>query len=224
MNKRYSVGLTVLLATACVVISCGDDIVNGFTPFDIYGRVVYRPPFIGSFAEFYIYHDGEPATDALITVASDSIPLVNSSLGHYSKIMTVEIGDTLEYSIDSQFGSSSGTLVIPDTTGIILPAQYDTLRFGEITTVVWREELSADGYFVYLDDQDGFVAALTDIRVDTSAVLPGTEIVSGGNKNIWVEVLRGDVIRTTTPAGRTLPLGVFASAGNYREVYISLSR
>lgn len=224
MEKRISITVTVLLAIACVVFSCGDDIVDGFTPFDIYGRVVYRPPFIGSFAEFYIYHDGEPVSDALITVALDSIPLVNSSLGHYSKMMTVEIGDTLEYSIDSQFGSSSGILVIPDTTGIILPVQYDTLRFGEIVAVVWREELSADGYFVYLGGQDGFVAAVTETRVDTSTVLPGTEIVSSGNKNIWVEVLRGDVIRATTPAGRTLPLGVFASAGNYREVYISLSR
>ncbi len=224
MEKRISITVTALLTIACVALSCGDDIVDGFTPFDIYGRVVYRPPFIGSFAEFYLYHDGEPVTDALITVGSDSIPLVNSSLGYYSKMMTVEIGDTLEYSIESQFGSSSGILVIPDTTEIVSPVRYDTLHFGTSTTVVWLEEISADGYFVYLDDQDGFVAAVTETRIDTSAVLPGSEIVNGGNKNLWVEVLRGDVIRATTPAGRTLPYGVFASAGNYREVYISLSR
>ncbi|MEE9554194.1 MAG: hypothetical protein V3W18_07845 [candidate division Zixibacteria bacterium] len=63
-----------------------------------------------------------------------------------------------------------------------------------------------------------------ETRIDTSATIPGIEIISGGNRNLWVEVLRGDVIRVTTPAGRTLPLGVFASAGNYREVYVSLSR
>ena len=209
---------------ACAALSCGDKAVSDYGVFDIYGRVVYRPPFVGSMAEFYLYHDGQPATDAVITVDSDSIPLVNSSLGHYSKTLAVEIGDTLSYSIDSQYGSSSGTLIIPDTTEIISPVQYDTLRFGDNATVVWREEIFADGYFVYLDDQDGYMAAVSETRNDTSATLPGTAIVNGGNKNLWVEVLRGDVIRSTTPDGRNLPLGVFGSAGNYREVYVSLSR
>ncbi|MEE9554195.1 MAG: hypothetical protein V3W18_07850, partial [candidate division Zixibacteria bacterium] len=99
---RYSVGLTVLLAIACVALSCGDKATDNYGEFDIYGRVVYRPPFVGSMAEFYIYHDGEPATDALITVDSDTIPLVNSLLGHYSKLMMIEMGDTLDYSVDSQ--------------------------------------------------------------------------------------------------------------------------
>jgi hypothetical protein len=222
MEKRHAAVLTVLLATACVFLSCGDGIIDGFTPFDIYGRVVYRPPFFGSFAEFYVYHDGQPATDALITVESDTIPLVSERLGHYSKAMAFEMGDTLEYSVESAFGSSQGSLIIPDTTEIISPAQDDTLQFGTEFTSDWRPVISSDGYYVYLENQGGFVALVEESRFDTSAVIPGDEFIEGGADYLWVETLSGDVVKNITPDGRVMPLGVFGAAGNYREVYISL--
>jgi len=207
---------------ACVALSCGDKARDGFLPFEVYGRVVWRPPLFGSAAEFYIYHDGQPVTDAQITVGLDTIPLVNAASGYYSKALTIAIGDTLDYSVESPIWSSQGTVVIPDTTEILCPVQNDTLRSGIDFTARWRNVFMASGYFVFIDDQDGLSAEVMESRFDTSAVLPGIEIINGGNKYFWVEVLGGDVLRRTAPDGRILPSGVVGAAGNYREVYISL--
>ncbi len=223
MSKYLIVGACFSLATACV-FSCGDKAANNFGAFDIYGRVVYRPPFVGSVAEFFIYHDGLAADDALILVESDTIPLVIPSRGYYSKALAFEMGDTLGCSVQSQYGTWSGILVIPDTTEIVEPAWNDTVYYGVDLAVTWREELSADGYYVLFEDQAGGMTAVKETRIDTSVMLPGTEIASGGNKILWVEALRGDVVGSITPNARILPLGVLASAANYRQVYVSLSR
>ena len=224
MKKSYLTTLICFTVLTCLALSCGDKTKDGLLPFEVYGRVVWRPPFYGSDAEFYIYHDGQPATDALIIVRADTVPLVNSALGRYSKGMNIGIGDSLDYSIISQFGSSSGSLFIPDTVEIVSPMAYDTLHFGSDFTAIWHEILFADGYFVYLENQDGFAAAVSEARFDTSAILNGINIANGGIDYLWVETLSGYVIRGITPDGRTLPKGVFGTAGNYREIYVSLSR
>lgn len=224
MKGRYFLKLTLFLTTACVIFACGDNSTDQYGAFDIYGRIVNRPPEIGSSAEFYLYHDGEPAGDAIILVRNDTIPLAVASQGYYSKQMTIDLGDTLAYSVDSQWGTSSGTVIIPDTAEIIRPLQLDTLLYGSDFTARWREVFTGDGYFAYLQNQSGLVAAVGETRIDTSTTFRGYDIVYGGSDNFWVEVLSGLVVRGVTPDGRTMPKGIFGAAANYREVYISLSR
>lgn len=209
---------------ACLGLTCKDNTVDGFLPFGVYGRLVYNVGLYAPTAEFYIYHGGDAVTDAIITVEADTIPLVNASRGYYSKEMAFATGDTLEYSVSSSFGTSAGSVVIPDTAEIVSPMAGDTLRFGFGFDVDWQRAPWADGYFVYLDNQEGLVAAVTETSFDTSATLSGADMINSGIDNIRVEVLRGQFYRGQTPDDRILPEGVVGAAGNYREIYISLSK
>jgi len=224
MKRGHLLKLTLALAIACVGLTCSDNATDSYGTIDFYGRIIYRPPFVGSNAEFYFFHNGEAYSDAIIAVENDTIPLVNSGSGYYSMEIAAQIGDTLVYSVDSPIWTSQGTVIIPDTSEIIQPIEGDTLRTGVNCSVVCRFNTGADGYFFYLDGQDGFAAEIGQTAFDTSAVLNGFDIVNGGSTYLWIESLRGVFNKRVAPNGMILPLGVVGAAGNYREVYVSLSR
>lgn len=209
---------------AISLLSCGDKATDDYGVFDVYGRVVYRPALFASSAEFYIYNNGEAVTGAIITVEEDVIPLVDSASGYYSLPLEIEIGDTLEYSVSSEFGSLYGNLIIPDTAQIIQPLEGDTLLFGLDFPASWQRASEADGYYSYLENQAGFVAAVTEIYFDTTAILPGEYFFESGFDIFWLEALSGNIVRGVTPGGRILPRGVVSSAASFREVYIDFAR
>jgi hypothetical protein len=203
-------------------LSCGNSATEEQGQFDLYGRIVYRPLFYGSSAEFFVYSQGSPVTDALITVESDTVPLVNSDEGYYSAPLDVEVGDTLVYSVVSASGSSAGDVVIPDTTSIISPDEGDTLITGFDFSVVWRRATDADGYFVSLENQTGLVAEVVESYFDTTVTVSGENLFTTGTDNLWVETLKGSVSAGVTPFGRKLPWGVYGSAATVREVFVDL--
>ncbi len=209
---------------AISLLSCGDKTTEDYGVFDVYGRVVYRPPLFASSAEFYIYNNGQAVTGAFITVGGNIVPLVDTSSGYYSLPLQIEMGDTLEYSVSSEFGSLYGNLIIPDTAQIIRPLESDTLLFGSDFSASWHRAVGADGYYSYLENQAGFVAAVTETYFDTTAILPGENFFGSGFDIFWLEALSGNIIRGITPDGRIFPRGVVGSAAGFREVYIDFVR
>jgi hypothetical protein len=221
------VSLFALLITAGLAVSllsCGEETTEAFGFFDAYGRVVYRPAFFGSMAEFYVYSNGVAVTDAMIIVDYITIPLVDTAAGYYGGFMEISIGDTVEYSIDSEFGFLDGILVIPDTAVIINPSENDTLLFGSDITATWQRAVDADGYYTYLENQLGFVAAVTETYFDTTATLPGSSFIESGADIFWVEALNGPIVEALRPDGRRVPRGVVGAAGNFREVFVNFAR
>jgi hypothetical protein len=212
--------IAILAASFLLSISCGDKATEEQGEFDLYGRIVYRSLLFGSSAEFFVYSQGLPVTDALITVESDTVPLVNGDEGYYYAPLDIFIGDTLSYSVVSASGSSAGDVVIPDTTSIVSPDEGDTLITGFDFSVVWRRTTGADGYFISLENQAGLVAEVVESYFDSSVVVTGENLFITGVDNLWVEVLSGNVSSGVTPFGRRLPWGVFGSAGSIREVFV----
>ena len=222
-TRVTSIALVVMAGTAISILSCADRATDGYDVFDVYGRVVYRPPLYTSSADFHIYSNGEAVTGAIITVEENVIPLVDSASGYYSLLLEIEIGDTLEYSVSSEFGSLYGSVIIPDTAQIIQPLEGDTLLFGLAFPASWQRVSEADGYYSYLENQAGFVAAVTEIYFDTTAILPGEYFFESGFDNFWLETLTGNIVKGFMPDGRILPRGVVGSAASYREVYIDFA-
>lgn len=216
--------LLIVALTAIGLLSCAEQATDDYGAFDVYGRVVYRPPLFLSSAEFYVYNNGEAVTAANITVEDYIIPLVDTASGYYSLPLEIEIGDTLEYWVSSEFGSIYGDLVIPDTAQIILPLEGDTLLFGADFSASWQRALGADGYYSYLENQAGFVAEVVETYFDTTAILPGEYFFESGFDIFWLEVLSGDFARGVMPDGRVSPRGVVGSSAGFREVYIDFAR
>jgi len=204
--------------------SCDNRSTDNSGQFDVYGRIVYIPLITeSSFTEFYIFHSGRPVINAQISVATHSVPLVDQANGRYRFEFDFGIGDTLAYSIDSEYGSSQGNVIIPDTVSIIRPLPLDTIPNGADYSVVWHRKIGVDGYFVYLQNQNGYATALTESDIDTTVVLDGHNIFNPGNDRLWVEALFGVFSSTAAPNGMNLPRGVVGAAGNYREVYVSFA-
>lgn len=214
------------MAFACLIlaISCNDKSTNGQGPFDIFGRILYRPFLAGSpSAEFHLYHNGSPITDAIITVRGDTIPLMDASHGYYGKNMNFRIGDTLSYVVTSEFGSAHGDVIIPDTTSIIRPISQDTLFPGANFAVSWHQLYTVDGYFVHLQNQNGLNARILENRTDTTAFFSGDSLINFGTDSIWVETLRGSFYDEAAPGGFHMPKGVVGAAGSFREVFVSFT-
>lgn len=214
----------IMAGTAISFLSCGDKTTDDYGVFDVYGRVVYRPPLFASSAEFYIYNNGQAVTGAFITVGENVVPLVDTSSGYYSLPLQIEMGDTLEYSVSSEFGSLYGNLIIPDTAQIIRPLESDTLLFGSDFSASWQRASGADGYYSYLENQAGFVAVVTETHFDTTAILPGDGFFESGFDRFWLETLNGYFVGRVAPDGRIFPCGVVGSAASFREVYIDFAR
>lgn len=223
-TKVVSIALVIIAGMAIGLLSCGEETTGAFGFFDVYGRVVYRPVFYGSIAEFYVYNNGAAVSDAVITVDGLFVPLVDSAEGYYGRLLDIAVGDTLEYSVDSEFGFSDGNIIIPDTVAIIRPAEDDTLLFGADFTATWRRAGGADGYYVYLENQLGFVAAVTETYFDTTVILSGGNFIESGIDIFWVEVLNGSIIEVTRPDGRRVPQGVVGAAGKFRNVYVDFGQ
>jgi hypothetical protein len=196
--------------------------------FDVYGRIIYRP-FASTLptAEFHLFHEGKGITDAIITLqysgspTRDTIPLMDSTGGVYSSGFPARIDDTLSYSIKSQYGTQDGIVIIPDSVLIIRPLEFDTLTTGgEFPTIWHRGSSQVDGYFVYLEGQGGFVAAVTISQFDTTNNFSGENVVEIGSDRFWVEAMRGPFSPGVMPNGRIMPKGVVGSAGTFRDVYV----
>lgn len=218
--------LTLFCITLFVLIiwlSCSTKPTDISGEFDVYGRMVYRPLIAGSSsADFYIFHKNEPVKDALILVANDTVPLVDTANGFYSRDMQVVIGESLYYSINSQYGTLQGAVVIPDTVSIIKPALYDSLITQSDMLAIWRRNSLSDGYYAYLERQEGFVAAITESQYDTTVELSRDNIIRFGLDRFWVENLNGYFSSVIAPSGRNMPKGVVGAAGNFRDIYVVL--
>jgi hypothetical protein len=212
-----------MAASTTGILSCGEEATRDYGSFDVYGRIVHRPPIFVSSAEFYIYSGGEAVADADITVDDDIIPLVDTASGYYRLPLEIEIGDTLQYSVSSVFGLLDGILVIPDTAQIIQPPEGDTLLFGSDFPASWQRIPEADGYYSYLENQAGLVAAVTESYFDTTAILPGEYFSESGFDRFWLEVLRGDFTGGVMPDGRIFPRGVVGSAASFRDVFVDFA-
>jgi hypothetical protein len=213
----------IFLVLFSLSYSCGDDSTGSNTGFQIFGRVVYRPLLTGpSIAVFYVFDNDQPVTDAEILVGADTVRHSQATDGYYRADVQISMGDTLKYSVHFQFGSDSGTVVIPDTVTIVTPA-FDTLNSGVGFYASWHSNLSAEGYFVYLENQGGYVAEVSETAYDTTAQLSGEYLLNIGADRFWVETLDGVFYRQTAPNGLVLPRGVVGAAGNFREVYIDFS-
>ena len=206
-------------------ISCGDKSTsptNG--AFDIFGRIVWRPPLIGlTRAEFYIFGNGQPITDAVISVKGNHVPHDTVDISHYSLDLAARIGDTLAYSITSASGTAQGTVIIPDTVNIIRPRQLDTLYTGIPFTAFWHRGVVIEGYYAHLTGQNGLVGQVTVSQIDTTVQFPGENIFNFGADTFWVETLNGLFDQAIAPNGRELPKGVVGAAGNYHLVYVNLN-
>lgn len=219
MSKQ--VGLTILLILVLLFMACSGDTSTGPGVFDVYGRMTYRPFAAGlPFAEFYLFHNGEPISGATITINSIDIPAILSESGHYYKEWNFRINDTLTYSINSEFGTEQGTVIIPDTVEILNPAAGETIYTGASFFANWHKGQYADGYFAYLKRQTNQVADVRESQIDTTANFSGQYIVDLGIDTLWVETLRGSFYAENAPNGKVLPKGVVGAAGNYRSVYI----
>jgi hypothetical protein len=226
LRKGLLLFILIAILGISLFYSCGDKSTDNQGPFVVFGRVIFRPILAGpSSAEFYLFHKGSPITTATILVRQDTIPLQNSHNGLYSRnLQNVRIGDTLDYSISSEYGSSQGTVIIPDTAFIIRPVRFDSLFPGAGFGVTWHPVSDANGYFVHLENQNGYIATVSEARTDTSVFFSGDSLVSFGVDSLWVETLKGAFFNDFTPDGIRLPEGVVGSAGNYREVYVNFPR
>jgi hypothetical protein len=204
-----------------LITGCGKDTSTGPGVFDVYGRMAYRPFTAGPpIAEFYLFHNGEPIPNATIMVNSIDIPAILSESGHYFKEMNFRIGDTLTYSINSDFGTEQGTVIIPDTVEILSPTAGASLYTGVSFSSLWRKGQFVDGYFAYLKHQTNQVAQVRESQIDTTAELPGQYILDLGIDTFWVETIKGSFYAEVAPNGKVLPKGVVGAAGNYRNVYV----
>jgi hypothetical protein len=138
-------------------------------------------------------------------------------------MINISIGDTVAYSVQSQYGTISGAVFIPDTVSIIYPWANDTLYYGVNFTATWHRNDLADGYFAYLENQDGLVADINELAYDTSSQFSGDYLLNLGGDRFWLETLSGVYDNEIAPNGMNLPLGVVGAAGNFREVYISFA-
>jgi hypothetical protein len=219
------IGLVTLALLALLLLSsCGGDESTQPGLFDVYGRIVNRPLVAGfSFAEFYIFHNGDPVTDALIIVRGDTVPMLNQQGGYYYRELDFHIGDSLNYSINSEFGSNAGSVVIPDSVGIITPLPSEVILAGSDYSAAWHRGDFIDGYFTYFKNQRGYAARVEEIAIDTTALFRGQKIVNLGVDTFWVETLKGSFFAETAPNGLILPRGVVGAAGNFRNVDIIIT-
>ena len=203
-------------------IDCGKDSSTGPGIFDVYGRMVNRPFVAGlSFADFYIFHNGEPVIDALIIVKGDTVPHLTTEAGRYYREMNFRIGDTLAYSINSQFGTEQGLVIIPDSTEIISPTAGTTLYTGTGFSALWHRGPYVDGYYAHLAHQSGYVGQVRETRIDTTSDFLGGNLLDIGVDTFWVETLKGAFNAETAPNGKTLPRGILGAAGTFRDVFVT---
>jgi len=206
------------------MLGCASDSTNTHGDFDIYGRIIWRPPLTGrSFAEFYLFHQEDGITDALILVDGDTIPEVSGE-GRYSAPLIFQIGDTLEYSIISTYGSATGSVIIPDTVQINRPTENDTLYTGINIFAAWNRGFQFDGYFAHLTNQDGFVASVRESVIDTTVEIGGQYVLNLGPDTFWVESLKGSFYDAYAPNVMNLPKGIVGASANFRRVNIEYAR
>jgi hypothetical protein len=216
--------IPLALFTLLLLASCGGEESTAPGLFDVYGRMVNRPLLAGlSFAEFYIFHNGDPVTDAMIIVRGDTVPMLSLEGGHYYHEMDFHVGDTLNYSINSEFGSDAGSVVIPDSVGIINPEPSEMILAGVDYSAIWHRGDFIDGYFAYFKNQRGYAARVEEIAIDTTTLFRGQNIVNLGVDTFWVETLKGSFFAETAPNGLILPRGVVGAAGNFRNVVIIIT-
>ena len=212
--------LLALVSMALIFFACATDSSTTHGEFDIYGRIVWRPPLTGrSLAEFYLFHNEDGIADASILVDGDTIPSASGE-GRYFAPLVFSLGDTLEYSIVSNYGSASGTVIIPDTVQINRPADNDTLYSGVNFFAAWNRGFQFDGYFAHLTNQDGFVSSVRESIIDTTVEIGGQYILNLGPDTFWVESLKGYFYDAYAPNGMNLPKGIVGASANYRRVYI----
>ncbi len=220
-RQSLAVGILMLIL---MTNSCSKKPTDQSRPFDVFGRIVFRPLLtIDSAAEFYVYSYGRAVTDAEIIVKQDTIPLSDAGAGYYTRPMQLQIGDTVSYSIRSEKGSLNGSVIIPDTASIIFPRYFDSLAIGVEFTAIWHLTPRADGFFAYLENQRGYVGAVTETYYDTTATLPAENSINIGHDRFWVETLSGAFSSAITPGNKIMPRGVVGAAGNSRDVYLYLS-
>jgi hypothetical protein len=195
--------------------------VSSNSGFEVFGRVIYKPALTGSSADIYLYYDGEPDLSGVIQVDTVSIPLVDSARGFYRSDLVIEIGDTLDYSISSLNGEMTGQVIIPDTVNILSPQNFDTFQIPCEIDMIWLRELTADGYFVYIEDQSRLFADIGRTHFDTVSIFVADDLIVPGEARVWVESLRGEFIDATTPSGYIIPKGMVGAAGAFRIVYIT---
>jgi hypothetical protein len=213
-----------LLLAGVFVFACASDSTNTHGDFDIYGRIIWRAPLTGrSLAEFYLFHKEDGITDALILVDGDTIPEVSVE-GRYAAPLIFNIGDTLEYSIVSTYGSATGSVIIPDTVQINRPTENDTLYTGINIFAAWNRGFQFDGYFAHLTNQDGFVASVRESVIDTTVEIGGQYVLNLGPDTFWVESLKGSFYDAYAPNGMNLPKGIVGASANFRRVNIEYAR
>ncbi len=216
--------LSLVFLGVLILTSCGNDATTGPGLFDVYGRIAFRPFETGqSLAEFYIFHNGEVVTDAIITVRSDTIPQIQGQAGHYFRSMNFRIGDTLSYSISSQFGVENGSVTIPDTIEIIRPLASEVIFSGVNYSALWHKVDFVDGYYAYFQHQNGYAAEVRELQIDTTAQFLGSNIINIGVDTFWVETLRGSFFAEVAPNGIIMPRGIVGAAGSFRNVDISIA-
>ena len=214
--------ITLLIGFLILTISCDDGIMDSGDEFQLYGRIVYRPDPGQSAAEFYIFNFNNAVNDAEILVKMDTLFLSDSIPGFYYSEISLEIGDTIDYSINSDFGARNGIVIIPDTVSILNPLENAMINFGEDFDADWNRGANADGYFVYLEYQDGLVADIVESFFDTTITISGERMQNPGYDRIWIESINGEYEVRETPFHTILPRGVVGAAGNFRNVEIVL--
>lgn len=221
-RQRFAI---IIFISIIMINSCAKKPTEQSRPFDVFGRIVFRPLLAGdSGAEFYVYANGRSVQDARIIVKQDTILLADSGAGYYTRPMAIQIGDTISYSIVSIHGTLNGNVIIPDTTSIIYPRDFDSLALGVEFTGVWHTTIQGNGFYAYLKNQRGYVGAVTETYFDTTATLPGENAINLGPDRFWVETLNGLFSNAVTPANMIMPRGVVGASGNFREVYLFLAK
>ncbi len=222
MNNRKTITrlfyLTSLAGLIITQLSCGDKVTDDPGGIEIFGRIVYWANYDSSSAEFYVYNNYNAVSDAIIILENDTIP--HSASGYYFSPLSINIGDAVTYSIGINSELFEGYVIVPDTASILIPEDYDTIFYNSDFTVEWQRTSTADGYYVYLEEQDGFVAAVVESHFDTSAVLPGENYLFSGLDRLWLESLNGAFESGITPGGRIMPQGIVASSANFRDVRV----
>ncbi len=215
--------LGIMFLAASLFFACGDKTTNSKSGFVAYGRVAWRPPLTGlSLAEFRVFNDGSPVTDAEIVVDGDTIREVPDQDGLYRRDFNFNIGDTISYSLSTLFGSAQGIAIIPDTVPIVRPSRHDTLGTSSAYSAVWHANRLYDGYYAYLSHQPFDVGAVSESALDTTLEFPGNNLIDIGIDTFWVETLNGVFAAEYAPNGMLLPRGVVGAAGNYCEIYFTL--
>jgi len=221
--KRASVSLIVIILATALTVTCNDNATDSNVGFAVYGRVVWRPPLIGPpTAEFFVFNDANTVDGAVITVNNDTVPAASNESGVYRKNLLIEIGDSAYYSIESQYGSAEGVVIIPDTVSIVHPNRYDTLGTSFGYTAIWRSNWQYNGYYTYLSTQRFAICDILETPQDTSFEFPGNNMVGIGVDTFWVETLRGVFEAHYAPHEMLLPKGVVGAAGNYCQIYFTL--